>query len=105
MMNTTGALFFIVLAIKMFTAAQLKQWAIGLIVAGIIVCLLTIVASPFRRPWVTFGFFGGNSMMNGGSMQMMEQMMEMMEEHDAGRNDPEHEEMRQLFRGFRGGGR
>src|SRR3989338_7423468 len=44
-----GVVFLIVLAIRQFSPVQLKNWAIGLIVGGTILCLFTIL-SP-RRPW------------------------------------------------------
>ena len=46
----TGVLFLIFFAIKTFTPAQLKSWAIGLIIGGALVCLFTIAARG--GPWV-----------------------------------------------------
>lgn len=62
-----GVLFFVVLAIKKFTAQQLKNWAIGLIILGTVGCLFTIAF--MGHPWIgsrmgDFGF-GGRMPMTG----------------------------------------
>src|SRR3989338_8483447 len=71
----TGVLFLVILALKTFTPAQLKSWAIGLMIVGAIVCLLTI--GMIGRPWV--GLMGyGNAGMYGVRMQNVDRMMDTM---------------------------
>lgn len=107
----TGVLFFIVLAIKTFTPAQLKSSAIWLMITGTIVCLITIAF--IGRPWIGMNYWGAG--MNGGmqmqQMQMMGRMMEEMMEHDRGANGEEGEEhgdmmkmMRMMMGSPQGGG-
>src|SRR3989344_4413257 len=91
----TGVLFLIFFAIKTFTPAQLKSWAIGLMVGGAVVCLFTIAARG--GPWVG-NRFGG---MSGMQMQTMGRMMEMMTDHDGGMSGAahdEHEEMTEMMK-------
>ena len=91
----TGVLFLIFFAIKTLTPAQLKNWAIGLMIGGAIVCLFTIAARG--GPWIG-GQFSGKS---GMQMQTMGRMMEMMMDHDEGMTDEghdEHEEMEEMMR-------
>lgn len=57
----TGIVFLIILAAKTFNKTQLKNWAIGLMVIGIVVCLFTIMA--LGRPWTGMGYNGGFEMM------------------------------------------
>lgn len=45
----TGVLFFIVLAIKTFTAKQLRTWALWLVIGGAVLCLATIAV--MGHPW------------------------------------------------------
>lgn len=49
---STGILFLIVYAIKTFTHAQLKTWAMGLIVIGAVACLFTI--GVMGRTWNSY---------------------------------------------------
>ena len=51
-----GLIFLVVLAIKTFTPAQLKSWAIWLMVGGTVVCLFTI--GVLGRPWIGMRFGG-----------------------------------------------
>ncbi len=93
----TGVILLIALAIKTFNAMQLRNWAIGLIVAGTVICLFTI--ATLGRPW-TNGKFGDTSVMQ---MQTMGRMMEMMVDHDEGMSGvehDEHEEMEEMMRGM-----
>src|SRR3989344_4051136 len=62
----TGVLFLIFFAIKTLTPAQLKSWAIGLMIGGAIVCLFTIAARG--GPWIG-GKFGRMSGVQSGMMQ------------------------------------
>lgn len=84
----TGLLFLIVLAIKTFSHAQLKAWAIWLMIIGTVICLLTIGARG--APWTSGGMMkhGGmmrmsmmgkmmNGMMGRGGMMDMDDMMDM----------------------------
>src|SRR3990167_7479783 len=90
----TGVLFLIFFAIKTFTPAQLKSWAIGLMIGGAILCLFTIAARG--EPWGSSKF--GRS---GMQMKTMGRMMEMMMDHDedmAGEGHDEHEEMEEMMR-------
>ena len=108
----TGVLFLIVLAVKTFTPAQLKSWAVWLMITGTIVCLITIAF--IGRPWVGMNYWGAG--MGGGGMQMqqmqmMGRMMEEMMEHDRGANGEEGEEhgdmmqmMRMMMGSQQGGG-
>lgn len=84
----TGVLFLIVLAIKTFTPAQMKAWAIGLLVVGTIVCLFTVAI--IGRPWIAQSYWGSG--MNAMKMQKMGQMMEMMMEHNQGADSDEQRE-------------
>lgn len=87
-----GLVFLLVWAVKTLPMAQLLRWAIGLLVGGALVCLLTIgvTGHPWTGGWTT----GGNAMMNratsggmgmgcsmmkdkGGSMGMMGMMSTM----------------------------
>ncbi|MBI5155956.1 hypothetical protein HZA45_01635 [Candidatus Peregrinibacteria bacterium] len=94
----TGVLFLIVLAVKTFTPAQLKLWAIWLIAVGILICLFTIGVTG--RPWIGKHYWGAG--MGGGTqMQMMGRMMEEMMEHDRGASKAEgeqHGDMMQMMR-------
>ena len=93
----TGVLFLIVLAIKTFTPAQLKTWAIGLLIGGTILCLFTIAITG--RPWIGLHYRDAN--MGGMQMQQMGQMMEMMMKHNGGANgedQEEHGDMMQMMR-------
>ncbi len=92
-----GVVFLIVLAIKTFTPAQLKSWAIWLMVIGTIVCLFTI--AMIGRPWI--GLYARDANMSGMQMQQMGQMMEMMMKHNEGANSEdqgEHGDMMQMMR-------
>lgn len=85
----TGVVFLIVLAVKTFTQAQLKTWAIWLMVVGTVICLFTI--GVLGAPWGGFGI--GSSRMGMVRMGMMGgEMMERMMEHDEGSDGEEHEE-------------
>lgn len=97
----TGLLLFIVLAIKKFNETQLKQWAIGLMITGTLVCLFTI--GMIGRPWIKLDSYGGSHVkgMPMQQMQMMEHMMEEMTEHDrgmGGNDKEEHGNMMQMMR-------
>ena len=99
----TGVLFLIVLAIKTFTPAQLKSWAIWLMIVGTIVCLFTIAI--IGRPWIGLHYRDAN--MGGMQMQQMGQMMEMMMKHNGGANSEdqgEHGDMMQMMRMMMGKG-
>lgn len=100
-----GVLFLILLAIKTFTPAQLRSWAVWLMVIGTIVCLFTIAI--IGRPWIGLYYWGTGM----GDMQMpirqaqgrqqMGQMMEMMMEHNQGADNDErreHGDMMQMMR-------
>lgn len=93
----SGVLFLIVLAIKTFTPAQLKTWAIGLLIVGTIVCLFTVAI--IGRPWIGLGLYGGSGM-SGMQMQMMNTMMERMMQHDGANPDEEHNEIEGMMRGM-----
>ena len=100
----TGVLFLIVLAIKTFTPAQLKTWAIGLLIGGTILCLFTV--AMIGRPWIGPGHYGSSGT-NGMQMQMMNTMMERMMEHNQGTNGEdqmEHGDMMQMMRMMMGKG-
>ena len=91
----TGVLFLIFFAIKTFTPAQLKSWAIGLMIGGALVCLFTIAARG--GPWVSSRFGG----ISGMQTQTMGRMMEMMMDHDegmSGEGHDEHEEIEEMMR-------
>lgn len=93
----TGVLFLIVLAIKTFNAAQLKNWAIWLLGLGTVVCLFTIAI--IGRPWIGLNYWSDE--MGGMQMQRMGQMMEMMMEHNQKANSAEqgeHGDMMQMMR-------
>lgn len=87
---SAGFLFLLVWAIKTLTARQLMQWGLGLLVGGVIVCLLTIGAMG-RGTWTSGSMMGGNGMMHfdsddrqggmmgGGDMDMMSNMGMMLE--------------------------
>jgi hypothetical protein len=100
----SGVIFLIVLAIKTFTPAQLKTWAIGLLIGGTILCLFTV--AMIGRPWIGPGHYGSSGM-NGMQMQMMNTMMERMMEHNQGTNGEEqmeHGDMMQMMRMMMGKG-
>lgn len=73
-----GIILLIHWALRTFDAARLKAWGIGLVVAGTIVCLLTIGVRG--APWTYDGFHSRRigmlqeSMMKGGSMSMVDMM-------------------------------
>jgi uncharacterized protein (DUF305 family) len=78
-----GLIFLVVWAIKHLNAGQLKNWGIGLLIAGTLACLLTIGVKG--SPWMGNGIDGpGMGMMRMGMMgrdtddmgSMMENMME-----------------------------
>lgn len=80
-----GLLFLILWAVKTLSQGQFKTWGIGLVVAGTIVCLLTI--GVMGHPWT------GGGMMGGSHMKMRMQMMEkMMDERSGGMMDDEDED-------------
>ncbi len=92
----SGVLFLIVLAIKTFTPAQLKTWAIGLLIVGTILCLSTVAI--IGRPWIGSGHYGSSGI----SGMQMQQMMEMMMKHNGGANgedQKEHGDMMQMMMG------
>lgn len=67
----TGLLLLIIHAVKHFSAKQMTQWGIWLLVIGTVVCLLTIGA--VGRPWIGFGRHGGGMMFGpGGNWKMMD---------------------------------
>ena len=92
----TGVLFLIVLAVKTFTPAQLKTWAIWLIVTGTIACLFTI--AMIGGPWTSL--HSGRTGMSGVQMQQMGQMMDMMMDHDDADPNAEHDEIEGMMRGM-----
>lgn len=97
----TGLLFLIVIAIRTFTPEKLRSVAMSLITIGIVACLFTIFA--IGRPWIGSGFFGlGIAPMH---MSQMDQMMNTLNTHDAGSNDPEHMQMERMIQRFRQNGR
>jgi hypothetical protein len=87
-----GIVFLVMLAIRTFTPAQLKSRGIWLIVAGAIVCLITVGVRG--GPWTLHGAMRApagmqcGSMMNGMMHSRMEGMMERMtgghDEHEGG---------------------
>ncbi|OGJ56428.1 hypothetical protein A3D88_03550 [Candidatus Peribacteria bacterium RIFCSPHIGHO2_02_FULL_52_16] len=89
-----GVVFLIVLAIRQFSPVQLKNWAIGLIVGGTILCLFTILS--LGRPWI--GVLGGGfpqgMMLQRGVMEMMK---DKMMEHDEHEESDDHEEMEDMM--------
>lgn len=91
----SGVLFLLVLAIKTFTPAQLKSWAIGLLIVGTVLCLFTVAI--IGRPWIGLGLYGSSGM-NGSQMQMMSRMMESMMEHDGENPDDDHQEIEGMMR-------
>lgn len=91
----SGVIFLIVLAIKTFTTAQLKTWAIGLMIVGTVVCLFTVAV--IGRPWIGLGLYG-NSSMNGMQMQTMGRMMQMMINHDETNPNEDHDEIEGMMR-------
>lgn len=78
-----GLIFLIAWALRTFDAARLQTWGIGLVVVGIIACLLTIGTKG--SPWM--GTFGGNrySRMDATQNGMMgaRMMRDMMMDDDA----------------------
>ncbi len=86
----TGIVFFVILAAKTFNAALLKKWAVGLVVAGTLACLLTIGIKG--GPW-TDGMQAGAGMMQVQRMGMMEKMMNRMMKDDDGRADTDDKGM------------
>ena|SRR3989338_3826865 len=96
----TGLLFLIVFAVKTLTPQQMKTWAIGLMVTGAVVCLITIAL--LGRPWM--GLSSGKMGMEGRMMErgmMMGSMMEQMTKHDADsdvEDRMEHEGMMNMMR-------
>ncbi len=62
-----GIAFFIVVAVRTFTIAQLKTWAVALVVAGTVACLLTIAVRG--APWSGGMTCGGDMMKNPMMMQ------------------------------------
>ena len=70
----SGLVFLIVWAIKTLPAAHLKNWALGLLIGGTVLCLLSV--ATLGRPWVGggmnggFGVSRGSMMMGGGGMMM-----------------------------------
>lgn len=91
-----GLIFFVVIAIRTFSNAKLKTSAIWLMVAGVIICLFTIAASPLKRPW---SYAGSCGFMSGkmGMMEKMESMMNKMTEHDEKSPSDDHEEMEDML--------
>lgn len=90
----TGIALFIGLAIKTFNATQLRNWTIGLLIGGSVLCLYTI--AQMGHPW-TDGGFGMRKM----PMQGMQMMMQSMMDHDKGANTDdrmEHEGMMNMMR-------
>jgi hypothetical protein len=75
-----GIVFLLVWAVRTLTLGNLKTWGIGLVVAGTILCLLTIGVRG--APWGVAGMEGGTRMMR---IQMMDRMHEgMMGDDDRG---------------------
>lgn len=58
-----GVVFLVILAAKTFNKVQLRNWAIGLMILGTVVCLFTIMA--MGHPWIGMQF-------NGNGMPMMQ---------------------------------
>lgn len=93
----TGLLLLIVLAIKTFTAAQLKTWGIWMIVAGSVACLITIAL--LGRPWVSHSYWGAKG---GMQMQDMQRMMQMMMVHNQASPNGAHDDMQEMLEGMMG---
>lgn len=87
-----GAILFVAWAIKNLSGAALRNWAIGLFVAGIIGAIITAPADI--AVWRTV--LGGRSGMMDGDM--MGRMMQMMMEHDETNPDAEHDEIEGMMR-------
>lgn len=87
-----GAILFVAWAIKSLNGATLRNWAIGLFVAGIIGTVITAPADI--AVWRTI-LGGRGGMMDG---DMMGRMMQMMIEHDETSPDAEHDEIEGMMR-------
>lgn len=117
----SGLVFLIVWAIKTLPAAQLKTWALSLLIGGAILCLLTIgiVGKPWSVGYETSrgGMMGGMGMSMDGMMNMLdgktgdafdEAFIEMMIPHHQGAIDmaeaalksSKHPEMKELATGI-----
>lgn len=87
-----GAILFVAWAIKNLSSVTLRNWAIGLFIAGIIGAIITAPADI--AVWRTM--LGGRSgMMDGDTMG---RMMQMMLDHDEVNPDAEHDEIEGMMR-------
>src|SRR3989338_3917497 len=89
-----GVVFLIILAIRQFSPTQLKNWAIGLIAGGTILCLFTIFS--LGRPWIGMICIGSRSGMML-QQNMMESIKDKMMEHDERETSDDHEEMEEMM--------
>jgi len=88
-----GFILLTVWAVKKLSDEKLKSFTIWLLVIGIVGTLLTapLAFSGFQQMAYSWnGSYGNHMMINGVKMQ---NMMEMMMEHDEGNGDEEHREM------------
>ncbi|NOS67432.1 MAG: DUF305 domain-containing protein [Candidatus Peribacteraceae bacterium] len=92
----TGLLFIIVLAIRTFSAAQLKKWAVSLMVIGAVACLFTIAVRG--TPWMHAGSGMGGNM----RMMKMDNMGGMMEHDDDDMMDMSMDDMSGMLEGLSG---
>ena len=89
-----GVVFLIILAIRQFSPTQLKNWAIGLIAGGTILCLFTIFS--LGRPWIGMIGIGSRSGMML-QQNMMDSIKDKMMEHDEREESDDHEEMEEMM--------
>jgi len=90
-----GAILFVAWAIKNLHASTLRNWAIGLFIAGVLGTLITAPADMM----IWRAIFGnrGSMMMNDNNM---ERMMQMMMKHDETNPDHAHNEIEGMMRGI-----
>ena len=88
-----GTILFVAWAVKNLSGATLRNWAIGLFIAGIIGVIVTAPADI--AVWRTVLGGRGGMMMDA---DMMGRMMQMMMEHDETNPDAEHDEIEGMMR-------
>lgn len=95
-----GVLLLIGWAVKTWQPAQVKTWGVGFLIAGTILCLISIAGRG--GPWIGggFGYKSGMMMQNG----MMENMMDEMMEHDEREGSEDHDDMMGMMRMMMGRG-
>lgn len=94
-----GGILFLVWALRNLQGSKLKTLALWLVGIGVIGALVTAPFGALGFKWF-MREFRGEVMVQG---QMMEKMMQRMMEHDRGRKDKEHEEIRGMMEETREG--